>query len=185
MRLTVRLTRARAPETGEGASQSLQGLELETVEQPNRNFREIQRGRSSGKILKPRKRDPGDRGPLPLQAASDIHLPCLRGVFFGISGRIAGERSRPGEILRRITPERMARGGLRMARRAPPPSRMRIYPFLHRNGERGPQGPGNGPQGLKDGKRRREKQSGRNSVKSHDGTRAPQPPLSTPPGRIR
>ena len=178
--LTVRLTRARGSGGREGASQSLQGLELETVEQPNRNFREIQRGRSSGKILKPRKRDPGDRGPLPLQAASDIHLPCLRGVFFGISGRIAGERSRPGEILRRITP-----GAHRRGRSGPPPSRAMIYPFLHRNGERGPQGPENGAQRLKDGKRRREKQSGRNSVKSHDGTPAPQPPLSTPPGRIR
>lgn len=141
--LALRLEDGKA---GEGASQSLQDERAETVEQRNRNFRDIQRGRAPEKFSSRGNAIRGDRGRLPLQAASDIHLPCLpllRGVFFGISGRIAGERSRPGKILRRITP-----GAHRRGRRGPPPSRMRIYPFLHRNGERGPQGPGKRPSGV-------------------------------------
>ena len=47
-----------------------------------------------------------------------------------------------------ITPEGMGPGGLRMARRGPPPPRAMIYPFLHRNGEKGPQGPGKRPSGV-------------------------------------
>lgn len=51
MRLTVRLTRARGSGGREGASQSLQGLELETVTQPRGNFRGIKRGRAQGENI--------------------------------------------------------------------------------------------------------------------------------------
>lgn len=94
----------------EGAFQSLRALRLETVTQSHGNFREIQRGGPPEKFSSRGNAIRGDRGLLPLQAASDIHLPCLRGVFFGISGRITGEI--------------ISLEALRGSRMAPPPPRM-------------------------------------------------------------
>ncbi len=86
MRLTVRLTRARAPEAGEGASQSLQGLELETVEQPNRNFREIQRGGTPEKFSSRGNaiRGIGGRSPYKLQVI--YTCPACEECFSGLAG---------------------------------------------------------------------------------------------------
>lgn len=85
-------------------------------------------------------------------------------------------------------------GGLRGALRARGGSRAGIYSFLHRERPSwssqargwppGCQRGGRASYRLKDGQRRRINGRALFSVKYHDGTRAPQPPLSTPPGRL-
>ena len=127
----------------EGASLSLQGPHLETVEQRNGNFREIRGGRAPEKFSA------------------------------GTSARWSDQRG--PQSSRRIT------GG-------------DLLIFTHRGALLELTGPGmasrmstEGPSAsyrLKDGQRRRINGRALFSVKYHDGNRAPQPPLSTPPGRL-
>lgn len=86
MRLTVRLTRARGSGGREGASQSLQGLELETVEQPRGNFREIQRGRASEKFSSRGNAIRGIGGGSPYKLQVIYTCPACEECFSGLAG---------------------------------------------------------------------------------------------------
>lgn len=158
---------AECPRTGggsagrEGASYSLQGEQLETVEQRHGNFRQIQRGGPPEKFS----------GRMDERAANER-----------INGRLTGERSAARKKSAGELRANCEGKTLRPLERSGGPSelaedhRRRIYPFLHRNGRRAAQGPGNGPQMLKDGNGRKHNRAGLFSVKSHDRGGGPQPP---------